>query len=167
MAFGEALAWIEGWLARSRERARLRRSAAADPVQAALTDLCIRADDSGIEALALAQAEVVLAWGARGVIGNGGFRAFYQGSGDMRAVARAFRTLGFPEAAAACEASTSAFPLGAPPGDLTRRQDACAGIDWEELRDAERAVHAVGWEALLEAVGAHMRRHPRDFPGIQ
>jgi hypothetical protein len=160
------LARLAGWLRWLRHRAFVGR-AAGGPVELAITALCLRADEEGLASLSARQADVVLAWSARGIIGNGGFRAYSQGSGDMKDVVRAFRGLGFEEAASACERSMSMFPLGLPPEDPGRRAAACAAIDWEELRAAERSIYAVSWDALTQAIGACMRRLPGEFPELR
>jgi hypothetical protein len=81
------------------------------------------------------QKDVLLPWVARGIIGNGGFKYFYQGlQFDPLVTAQAFRALGLEDVAAACERSLSVFPGGRMPdneaaprsGRLEQRQPARA-----------------------------------------
>jgi hypothetical protein len=161
------LAQIRGWFRWRRHKAVTRELAARNPIRVVITELCIQADEEGIESLTSVQRNVVLAWSALGVIGNGGFQYYYDGTGRMRDVVGAFRVLGFEGAAAACERSMSMFPLGIPPEDPARRAAASATVPWDELEDAESAVFAVEWDALIAAIGAYMRRFPGEFPELR
>ena len=72
--------------------------------------LAVRADEAGMNSLSPPEQVIVRAWSATGIISNGGFRHFYEGTTDIVAVADAFETLGLPEAAEACHASKECFP---------------------------------------------------------
>jgi hypothetical protein len=83
-----------------------------------LDDLGDHADRLGFGSLGSHHQLILLAWAGRGIIGNGGFRHWYEGKGadDTRALARAFRALGCPDVAEACESSLSVVPDGHPRG---------------------------------------------------
>jgi hypothetical protein len=161
------LRWrIEGWLetrGRHRPPAPAR---AADPVQSTLEQLCAAADEKGIDALTARQQLVVRTWSARGIVGNGGFRYFLEGSAPLQPVANGFRELGFPAAADACERVLAT--VVAQPGltEAARREIARKALPEDVLLSESPAVYRISWEDLEAASGAFMRRNPRDFPGV-
>jgi hypothetical protein len=147
--------------------ASLLRNARGDPVRTRIIELGIEADERGLDALTARQQLVVRTFSARGIISNGGFRYFLQGDQPLAAVADGFRTLGFNEAAAACDAVTArvatqpqlteearrAAIVGAPPGA-------------PEFDTEDSAIFDVDWSELEAAIGRYMRQYPRDFPGL-
>jgi hypothetical protein len=70
-----------------------------------------QANKHGIGSLTFPERVAHLSWWASGIIGNGGFRFFYEGATNVDQVAEAYETLGFQHAAAACRQSKSFFPL--------------------------------------------------------
>jgi len=152
-----------GWVHGHKRKVRARAIAKGDPVKAAIVETCLLADERGLDAMTPAQRRVVLVWSARGTIGNGGFRHYYEADWRMPEVAAAFRELGFAEAAGACQRSMSAFPGAFPPPDGDRRWDAVKAADWKALREDERAVFAVSWDELKRALDGYMHRFPADF----
>jgi hypothetical protein len=72
--------------------------------------LAARADEAGTDSLTPPEQAIVRAWSAAGILGNGGFRYFYEGATDMAAVADAFEVLALPQAAQVCRQSMTFFP---------------------------------------------------------
>ena len=64
--------------------------------------LAARADLAGINSLSSSEQVILRSWSAFGIICNGGFQYFYEGSTDMSAVADAFEALGLSDAGHAC-----------------------------------------------------------------
>ena|SRR6266545_2531849 len=152
-----------------RVRAAIVRQPAVNPVKARISELCLRADAHGIDALTARQQLVVHAWSARGIIGNGGFSYLLEGTHPLGPVAEGFRTLGFNEAAAACERVIAKIAAQQAFGEPARRAAAIgAGGDVPSVAfEAEDdAVFEVGWDALEAAIGDFMRRHGREFPAV-
>lgn len=93
---------------------------AAEAVSEAIRTLGGRAEAEGIEILSPAERAVVLTMFAAGIIGNGGFKYFYEGAyfhkGKNRvpALAEAYDLIGFTEAALAARKSLEFFPAGVP-----------------------------------------------------
>jgi hypothetical protein len=106
-----------------------------------------------------------LPWSARGIIGNGGFRYFYEGTQDPLATARAFRALGFEDVATACERSLFVFPLGRMPLGEPGRFEAFKAVDWDSnsVRELDKTVWRLTWDDLLASIGVYMSRHPAAF----
>lgn len=131
-------------------------------------ELALRADALGLEALPHPAQMLVLAWSARGIIGNGGFRYWYQGKNDaeVRLTIDAFRVLGVRVVADACQESLAAFPAGVVPTNEADRDRAIAAIDWSKLRDAESVVFDVSFEELLEHMGRYVDRVPWEVWGV-
>src|SRR5215475_10796835 len=100
-------------------------------VERILHELGVKADEWGIDVLTAEQRNVLLPWSARGIIGNGGFKYFYEGTQDPLATARAFRALGFEDVATACERSLFVFRLGRVPISEPARLKAFAAVDWD------------------------------------
>jgi hypothetical protein len=139
---------------------------AKNALERAIYELCTRADEQGIEKLPLAHQHVVRAWAALGIIGNGGFRYFYEGAWDMPGVARAFRVFGFEEAAGACEKSLDIFPNRLPERDSERRHEILEKTDFDAYEEYEGAVYDLEFGALQAAIGAYMDRHPEEFESV-
>jgi hypothetical protein len=131
-------------------------------VERILANLGLKADQWGIDTLRDEEKNVLLPWSARGIIGNGGFKYFYQGTTDPVATARAFRTLGLEEVAQACEKSISIFPGGRWPGagESWKYVDR---VDWGLLRDAEKTVWGLTFDDLLSSIAAYISRRPAVF----
>lgn len=139
---------------------------ADDPVEALLTELAIEADDRGVETLTARQQLVLRAWNARGVISNGGFPFYLESGLPLLPIANGFRTLGFEEAAAACDRVAVAVAAGPGLGEAARREAVLGELGPEAFQAEDRVIFAVGWDALRDAIGVYMRAHPRDFPGL-
>lgn len=85
----------------------------------------------------------------------------------MAAVAAAFRSLGFPEAATACERSMSIFPGAVPPQDAERRFGVLRHANFDDLDREEKKVFAISFEVLQEAIGKYMERFQSEFPMLE
>lgn len=136
---------------------------ATDPLESTIYSVCEEADKRGLDALSETQRAVVLAWGATGIIGNGGFRYFYEGEWRMAELGAAYRALGFGDAADACERSLDVFPGRVVPRDQHRRSEILERIDQTQLESLQGAVFAIGWDALRDAIGQYMARHASEF----
>jgi hypothetical protein len=136
---------------------------AKDSLERAIYELCTRADENGIDRLPARHRTVVHAWAAHGIIGNGGFQYYYEGAWMMADVAAAYRTLGFEEAACACESSLDIFPARVPPRDRARRWEIINKTDFEALREAETKIFDVRWDSLKAAIADYMAKHDDDF----
>jgi hypothetical protein len=125
--------------------------------------VCREAERRDIGALTPAQRTVVLAWGGRGILSNGGFKYFYEAEWRGAELAAAYRTLGFPEAADACDRSLDAFPNREPPHDQAER--------WSHFTDEAKTlwdgltkpIYAVKWPDLQAAIGKYMEREAEEF----
>jgi hypothetical protein len=105
---------------------------------------------------------ILLPWGARGIISNGGFKFFFEGPHDLHGVAQGFRALGFDRAAAACEEVQSAiFP--ATPISTRQRQAILDEVDWERFESLEDVIFDVQWEDLVASIGKYVCAHPQAF----
>jgi hypothetical protein len=139
---------------------------AKDWLVRAIYELSTRADEGGLESLPARQRTVVLAWGARGIIGNGGFRYFFQAAWNMAAVADAFRALGFAEAALACEKALEIFPDHTPPPDAERRRTVLASVNFKPYAPYERIVYRIDFDTLRSAIGEYIKQHAADFQPV-
>jgi hypothetical protein len=116
------------------------------------------ADQSGLTVLEPPERTVLLAWWARGVVGNGGFKYFFEGGSELGPVASAFRALGFPQAAEACErVEAEVASEGGLPRDEQGRRSALAHVDWRRFQADEREIFAVKWELLSAAIGRYIK----------
>ena len=125
--------------------------------------ICNSADEQGIEALPATQRAVVLAWAGRGIIGNGGFKYFYEGQWRMAETAAAYRILGFPEAADACERSLDVFPKRQPPRDDEEREQFLGEESSNLFEELEKVVYALDWDSLKLAIGSYIESRPEAF----
>lgn len=104
---------------------------------------------------------------ARGFIGNGGFRYFYEGDVPLLEVARGFRELGFGQVAEACEQVAFAlFPGGREPDaseDWEARQAVLQRADWDGFLPQEKVVWALPEPVLFQRVGQYVERHRAAF----
>lgn len=132
-------------------------------VQKLMHDLGYRADAHRLETLNAHQRVALLAWSTIGIIYNGGFRYFYEGTIDMREAVQAFRTLGLDKAADACLESLSMFPGGHQPTTENERWELVRSRDWRTLAEAEARLFELGWDAITDAIGAYVARHPEEF----
>jgi hypothetical protein len=127
-----------------------------------------KADDSGLSAFEPPERTVLLAWWARGVIGNGGFKYFFEGGAELGPVARAFHALGFPKAAEACDrVDAEVVAEGRVPRDDEARRAALAHVDWKRFQADEREISAVKWELLSSAIGRYIETQGRTGKGRQ
>src|SRR3982751_1607386 len=101
--------------------------------------------DWKIGSLPAVERTVLAAIHARGVIGSGGLRYFYERHHEIAPVAEAFETLGYAEAAVACRESAKVFPGGIVPTDDVVRDDFL-----ERNVDRNETV----WEPLVRKVWA-------------
>ncbi len=124
----------------------------AQEVRQLLDELGQVAEERGLEALTEAERTIVLAWTARGIVGNGGFRYLFQGALDARAIAAAYWTLGLEDVANAVEEAIAAFPGGAIPAGLRERQEHVARVGRDHFEAADRRVYDLAWEALLNTI---------------
>lgn len=116
-----------------------------------------KADELGMAALEPLERTALLAWWARGVVGNGGFKYFFEGGSDLAPVAGAFRALGFSAAAEACErVDAQVVAEGRLPRDEGARRAALAHVDWRRFEADERELFAVKWELLGAAIGRYV-----------
>jgi len=76
-----------------------------------LEELSATTDQASYHGLPASHKALRLAYAAQGIVGNGGFRYFYELRDDPSDVAWAFRHIGLPEAAAV-EESMRPFPAG-------------------------------------------------------
>src|SRR5688572_3543263 len=121
---------------------------ASDSLERRIYGVCHAAEVRGLGALSEAQRAVVLAWGGKGIIGNGGFKYFYEGEWRMAELAAAYRALGFTSAAEACEGSLSAFPQHTPPEDQRLRRDFLGPEAVALFDDLEQDVFDLDWHDL-------------------
>jgi hypothetical protein len=137
-------------------------------IEATCAALEEKANKEGIENLSPSQRAVGYSAMATGVVRNGGFYYFYEGSDETQQVAKAYELLGFDDAARAFRESASAFPKGVVPTDRERR------IAWMEAHEEELERY---FEPLNEVIylldsqfysdlEAFIRNHPEEFEGF-
>ena len=137
-------------------------------VERLMEQLGQKADERGLAALDPAERTVLLAWWARGVIGNGGFKYFFEGGSELGPVARAFRALGFPKAAEACEhVDAEVVPEGRAPRDDEARRAALAHVDWRRFEADQLEIFAVKWELLSGAIGRYIENQSQAGKGVR
>lgn len=136
---------------------------ASDPLERRIYAICHQADERGLDALTGPERVVVLAWGSRGIIGNGGFKYFYEGEWRMAELAAAYRTLGFSDAADACERSLDVFPEREPPRDAAERNRFLGAESQAFFDGLVRAVFAIEWDDLKLAIGRYIESKPDEF----
>ena len=136
---------------------------ASDELERRIYSICHEADERGLDALTAPQRAVVLAWGSRGIIGNGGFEYFYEGEWRMAELAEAYRALGFSDAADACERSLEVFPEREPPRDTTQRGSFLNTESKAFFKDLEKLVFRIQWDALKLAIGHYIESRPDEF----
>jgi len=130
-------------------------------VQRIIKELGVRAEMDGIGTLNEEERDVLVPYWARGIIGNGGFKYFFEGTYDLADVARRFRQLKLESVAAASDAVLAAvFPAG-PPAGAKQREEALSRADWSQFELEEDAVFDLTWEALESAIAAYVLQHPR------
>lgn len=147
-----------GWLASALSRLRPKRS-----LEERIYAVCRAADKHGIDALTAAQRVVVLSWSGRGIIGNGGFKYFYEGEWRGAELAAAYRALGFADAAEASQRSLDVFPARQPPRDAKRRYEFIAAGEDAVFGNLEDAIFAIEWPNLERAIGEYMAQHAQEF----
>ena len=79
-------------------------------VNSRIKPLSQKANDDGLDSLSSVQQTALLVWWAVGIIENGGFEYFFEGSTNIDLVADAFRSVGLPIAADACLEAKTFFP---------------------------------------------------------
>ena len=100
--------------------------------------LASRADLARLRSLSSSEQTAVRAWSAFGIICNGGFKYFYEGSADTLATADAFDALGLPDAGEACRKSIALCN----PANSNPHFDPLNHIIWE-LNDDDKLIHAL------------------------
>lgn len=129
-----------------------------------VSSLGAQADLHGLDSLSEEERSVLVPYWARGVIGNGGFRYFYEGNHDLHDVARRMRTLQLDAAATACESvAQHVFAGGAVPRNDDEREALLSKVDWKRFSQEEDVVFDLRWEDILDAVGRYVEAHPAAF----
>lgn len=123
-----------------------------------------QADTHGFGSLGIHQRVILLAWAGRGIIGNGGFRYWYEGKGEEETcdLAAAFRLLGCEAVAGACEQSIGVFPAGIP-RDANTRRDLLGSLNWKGLRDSERVVFRLKFPELMQRIARYIEANRKAF----
>lgn len=144
----------------------------AEIVTEAMKILGPRAEERGIDALSPAERAVVLTVWAAGIIGNGGFRYFYEGAyfrkgkNHIPALAESYELLGLSDAARATRKSVEFYPIGLPDLGPEQTNQYMDGKSEKEL-DAffgplDRAIWAVDRDQILDtALAAVLARGSR------
>jgi hypothetical protein len=120
-----------------------------------------RAELEGIGTLSEEERTVLLPWWARGVIGNGGFRYFYEGSADLHEVARRMAALGFADVARALEAVATRVDASVP--GRAAQTEHLDRIRWKDFEVAEGVVLELDFDALLAAIERYVEDRPAAF----
>jgi hypothetical protein len=153
----------------TRNDPRTRRAPDARPMDQArakeiLRALGARADVDGLSALSDDEQTVLAPYLARGIIGNGGFRAFFEGEHALSQVARRMRALGLVAAGDACDrVLEQVFLGGVAPTTAAEREALLGRVDWAAFEDEEDVVFEVSWDQLTAAVVRYMERRPDAF----
>lgn len=110
---------------------------------------------SSLEGLTEIEVDVLGTITAKGVIGNGGFDYWYQGTDRLQSliVAASFDRMGLAAAAQAMRDSLLAFPDATPPPDLGDRQGFLSEHR-EELEDRFRPLDEVIWDTDYDLAAA-------------
>lgn len=128
-----------------------------DLVQAVLIAIEDRLEDpSCLDGLSEAEADLLAAVTAVGVIGNGGHCYWYDGknaAATLRA-ATGLDRLGLSAAADAMRSSLAVFPSGRPPEDLLERQEYISA-NRVSLKRAFQAFDQAVWKADFDEAAAH------------
>ena len=135
------------------------------------------AEERGIQALAPAQRAIVLLVWASGIIGNGGFRYFYEGAyfrNDVNHVpmlAEAFKLLGFDQAAEATLRSLAFFPAEIPnlgPVETNRHMEARGEKEVKKFfGPLDREVWELNRNGRLDAGLAELISREGIFQGVR
>ena len=127
-----------------------------------------KADSHGIQALSEEERNVLVPYWARGLIGNGGFRYFFEHDHPLSDTVRRMRSLGLGSTADACESVLGQlFPGGAEPADYWERRRLTDGIDWDRFDPEESAIYKVSWDQFTDAIGAYIESHPDAFRSLE
>jgi len=95
-----------------------------------------RAEARGLESLSSAERTALLVWWSKGIIDNGGFEYFYEGTTNAAEVADAYEKLGLISAAEAFRQSLLFFP----PDVIEKGYEACR--EWmARYSEDERTLH--------------------------
>ncbi len=108
-------------------------------------------------------------WHAGGVIGNGGFGAFFRTDLDSDEVVHALEEIGATEAAAAVKQALTVFPDSEPHSDWVKRGDFIDGLTQdktETLGSATRHFYKAD-KQRLRALGEYVRKHADSFKGLE
>jgi len=129
--------------------------------------------EKGLDALTSGERTVALTWWAAGIIGNGGFPYFFEGScADegrylVKEVAEAFDHLGFPQAAKACREAALFFPKGLLDESPKAVEEYMEERGKKEVDAAFRPLNRVIWalddgDALTSCLAALIRKEGLD-----
>lgn len=103
-----------------------------------------QADTEGLETLTEPQKVLVHIWSAGGIIGNGGFRYFFESGLDGPATVRAYDAVGLPAKADAVRRALEFFPSGRPSKDFEERIEQLAEIEKTRRKQFE-SLNGIIW----------------------
>jgi hypothetical protein len=129
--------------------------------------LAMRADEYDRDMLTPEEQVVLLPWWASGIIGNGGFRYFYEGATETLEVAAAFDALGLGDAADACRTAHSRVPAEVLAGGYGACQAWMDTISDVELDALFESLNRVIWDAedrMIAALATYIRAHALSPP---
>jgi hypothetical protein len=117
----------------------------------------------GFHVLNATERAVYFAYRARQMVGNGGFKYFYEGAAEtpVGEVIQGFRILGFDAAAEAFARTTSTFPGGRVPTKLLELHR--LELDFGPFEADEEVVADVSYPAFEASVGRYYHKHRPDF----
>ena len=115
-------------------------------VTQALDRLGTLANALGIRAVPLPGRHAIAAVTAYGIVGNGGFRYWYEGATETDIIAEAFAALGFDAAGKACLLSMDPFPGKQPFATLEAQRE------WMEAQIDDCATLFAFWESIDDPI---------------
>jgi len=143
----------------------------SDFVDKATDPLGDRAEANGLESLSYPEQVALLVLWADGIIGNGGFRFFYEGANNTEQVANAYQSLGCHDAVQASRDTMAIFP----PEVFEKDYKACqkwldSRYNDEELENLFDKQDRVIWEAsdtLYDVLAEYIKTHRSDFEAVE
>ena len=137
----------------------------AKRVKELVESLGARADLRGVGSLSEEEQTILVPYWAWGVIGNGGFRYFFEGQHSMMDVARRMKALRLDAQGAACErVALQLFPGGEPPKNNAERDAILDAVDWNVFDEEKEPLFSLSLQELLEALGRYVESHMDGFP---
>ena len=130
---------------------------AYDRVESTLSKLSTRAAALGLGGLAPQEQVALVAFSAHGVISQGGFRQFYEGSIPLAGLVAALRTLKLSAVANAAAATAAAFPEPSLADDPEARRQHLDGLDTSRQ---DFIFFRLSSEELLAAIAGYWKRLP-------